>query len=161
MCKVKPCLQNISRNTGQKTYGHCPRNKHPHSHKFGHSTAIVGPPTAEPRSPIDPLGGGGSRRRRRLWEWRHFQHSPMRQLSDARSGDPRIMATCVAACDSARITLGVSRHKNIPLECNVTIWNFYDPEFFMYEMSRRMGTSRCRPRKAADKWSLVMETRGM
>lgn len=60
----------------------------------------------------------------------------MRQLSDARPGGPRIMATCVPARTPGQITWGVTVHKNIPPECNVTIWNFYDPEFFMYEMSR-------------------------
>lgn len=74
--------------------------------------------------------------RRRWWEWRRFQHSLIRQLSDACPGGLQIMATCVptAIREPAQIIRGVTWHKNILLQCTLWLYEIFmiPPSIFFY-----------------------------
>lgn len=75
----------------------------------------------------------------------HFRYPAIRQLSGARLNWLQIIVTHVRArttnrLGSLRIIRGVTRHKNIPTEYNVTIWNFYDSGFFPIRLNAKLET---------------------
>lgn len=90
---------------------------------------------------IDPCPGGGRNESAvRMAAFSTFGDTTavrcMLQLA-ANNGDT---CTGVRFRPPAQIIRGVTPHKNIQRECNVTIWNFYDLGFFMHEIFSRMET---------------------